>query len=68
MWRNLIRNILFAFILIGLALIGVKQLNSNDFNNPSASKPSKEFNQNLVSSRMTYGRFLEYLDLALLLF
>ena len=33
MWRNLIRNILFAFILIGLALIGVKQLNSNDFNN-----------------------------------
>lgn len=63
MWRNLIRNILFGFILIGLALIGVKQLNSNDLNNPSISKPNKEFNQNLVSSRMTYGRFLEYLEM-----
>lgn len=63
MWRNLIRNILFGFILIGLALIAVKQLNSNDLNNPSISKPNKEFNQNLVSSRMTYGRFLEYLEM-----
>nr|YP_010241837.1 cell division protein FTSH [Coscinodiscus wailesii]QTI82752.1 cell division protein FTSH [Coscinodiscus wailesii] len=63
MWRNLIRNTLFALILVGLLLIGVKQFNSNGLNDTSNSKSNKEINQNLVSSRMTYGRFLEYLEM-----
>jgi cell division protease FtsH len=63
MWRNLIRNTLFALILVGLLLIGVKQFNSNGLNDTSTSKSNKEINQNLVSSRMTYGRFLEYLEM-----
>jgi len=63
MWRNLIRNTLFALILVGLLLIGVKQFNSNDLNTNSTSNSNREFNQNLVNSRMTYGRFLEYLEM-----
>merc|ERR1712008_151247 len=35
----------------------------NEAINPSTAKSNTEFNQNLVSSRMTYGRFLEYLEM-----
>ena len=63
MWRNIVRNTLFGLILIGLILIGVKQFNSNETGNYPVTKPNNEFNQNLVSSRMTYGRFLEYLEM-----
>ena len=63
MLRNIIRNTLFALILVGLLLIGVKQFNSNDLNTNSTSNSNREFNQNLVNSRMTYGRFLEYLEM-----
>ena len=63
MWRNIIRNTLFGLIFAGLVLLGVKQFNSNEAINPSTAKSNTEFNQNLVSSRMTYGRFLEYLEM-----
>jgi len=63
MWRNAIRNTLFGLIFMGLVLIGVKQFNSNETVTPSTSKSNTEVNQNLVSSRMTYGRFLEYLEM-----
>ena len=63
MWRNIVRNTLFGLILIGLILIGVKQFNPNETGNYPATKPNTEINQNLVSSRMTYGRFLEYLEM-----
>ena len=63
MWRNIIRNTLFGLIFAGLVLLGVKQFNSNETINPSTAKSNTEFNQNLVSSRMTYGRFLEYLEM-----
>jgi len=63
MWRNIVRNTLFGLILISLILIGVKQFNPNETGNYPATKPNTEINQNLVSSRMTYGRFLEYLEM-----
>lgn len=63
MWRNIIRNTLFGLIFAGVVLLGVKQFNSNETINPSTVKSNTEFNQNLVSSRMTYGRFLEYLEM-----
>ena len=63
MWRNIIRNTLFGLIFAGLVLLGVKQFNSNETINPSTAKSNTEVNQNLVSSRMTYGRFLEYLEM-----
>jgi cell division protease FtsH len=60
--RNLIRNICLALIAISLILLGLKNFNGTSvFNNNG--KPAKEFTQNTASSRMTYGRFLEYLEM-----
>ena len=60
--RNLIRNICIALIAISLILLGLKNFNGTSiFNNNG--KPAKEISQNTASSRMTYGRFLEYLEM-----
>lgn len=60
--RNLIRNICIALIAISLILLGLKNFNGiSIFNNNG--KPTKEISQNTASSRMTYGRFLEYLEM-----
>jgi len=60
--RNLIRNVCIALIAISLILLGVKNFNGiSSFNNNG--KPTKEMSQNTASSRMTYGRFLEYLEM-----
>jgi cell division protease FtsH len=60
--RNLIRNVCVALIAISLILLGVKNFNGiSSFNNNG--KPTKEMSQNTASSRMTYGRFLEYLEM-----
>jgi cell division protease FtsH len=60
--RNLIRNICIALIAISLILLGLKNFNGISIFN-SNGKPSKEFSQTTASSRMTYGRFLEYLEM-----
>jgi len=62
--RNIFRNIFIGLILISIISIGVKK---SDFNEigiiQNNSKSETELNQNVVSSRMTYGRFLEYLEM-----
>ena len=63
MKRNNLRNILIG-ILIALAItIGAKQFNFTENINTPLQSNNGELNQNLVTSRMTYGRFLEYLEM-----
>ena len=64
MWRNIIKNTLFGLIIISLVILGFKKFNSNEnFTNDLPNNNTIELNQNIVSSRMTYGRFLEYLEM-----
>jgi cell division protease FtsH len=58
--RNTIQKILIGLFFVACIFIGVRTFNNNGFtDNPS--KP--EINTNVSSSRMTYGRFLEYLEM-----
>ena len=61
--NNYFRNILIGIIVLIILIIGLNELHIIDFNNYNAVKDSAQINQNSVNSRMTYGRFLEYLDL-----
>ena len=58
--RNTIQKILIGFFFLACIFIGLKTFNVAGFNETS-SKP--ELNTNVSSSRMTYGRFLEYLEM-----
>jgi len=58
--RNTIQKILIGLLLLTCILIGLRTFNLIDFNNNS-SKPKT--NVNASSSQMTYGRFLEYLEM-----
>jgi cell division protease FtsH len=58
--RNTIQKILIGLFFLACIFIGLKTFNVIGFNETS-SKP--ELNTNLSSSRMTYGRFLEYLEM-----
>ena len=63
MWKNIVRNTLFGLIIISLVIIGIKKFNLNELNEENVTKSNVELTQNFVSSRMTYGRFLEYLEM-----
>jgi cell division protease FtsH len=58
--RNTIQKILIGLFLLACIFIGLKTFNVVGFND-NLSKP--ELNTNVSSSRMTYGRFLEYLEM-----
>ena len=62
-FRNFNRNILLVLLFVCLIGLGIKQFAFEDIPNSSTSKTNSEINQNLISSRMTYGRFLEYLEM-----
>ena len=58
--RNIIQKILIGLFLLTCIFIGLRAFNVIDFNdNVSKSIP----NANVSSSQMTYGRFLEYLEM-----
>jgi cell division protease FtsH len=61
--RNTLRNILIAIILFSGISVGIKKFNFMDFESPENIRSTAQLNQNVVSSRMTYGRFLEYLEM-----
>jgi len=63
MWRNILRNALFGLILLSITSIGIKKFNPSEMTQDTNIRNSGELNQNAVSSRMTYGRFLEYLEM-----
>ena len=59
--RNTIQKILIGLFFLACIFIGLKTFNVVGFNDTTSSKP--ELNTNVSSSRMTYGRFLEYLEM-----
>jgi cell division protease FtsH len=61
--RNTLRNILIAIILFSGISVGIKKFNLMGFESPENIRNTAQLNQNVVSSRMTYGRFLEYLEM-----
>jgi cell division protease FtsH len=61
MGKNTFRNIIIAIVLLISLAIGIKKFNLLDLE--KADTNSVQVNQNVVSSRMTYGRFLEYLEM-----
>ena len=63
MERNFIRNILLVILVLSITTIGIKKLGFENNSGIETVKNIPERNQNLVSSRMTYGRFLEYLEM-----
>ena len=58
--RNTIQKILIGLFFVACSFIGFRVFSNNGFTDTS-SKP--EVNTNVSSSRMTYGRFLEYLEM-----
>jgi cell division protease FtsH len=58
--RNTIQKILIGLFLLACIFIGLRTFNVIGFNE-NESKP--EISANVSSSRMTYGRFLEYLEM-----
>jgi cell division protease FtsH len=61
--RNTLRNILIAIVLFSGISVGVKKFNLIGLESPDNIRNTAQLNQNVVSSRMTYGRFLEYLEM-----
>jgi len=60
--RNTIQKILIGLFLLACIFIGLRTFNVAGFAvSENQSKP--EINTNVSSSRMTYGRFLEYLEM-----
>ena len=58
--RNTIQKILIGLFFLACIFIGLKTFNVIGFND-TVAKP--DLNTNVSSSRMTYGRFLEYLEM-----
>jgi cell division protease FtsH len=58
--RNTIQKILIALFLSACIFIGLRTFNVIGFNEDT---PKSEVATNVSSSRMTYGRFLEYLEM-----
>lgn len=61
--RNLIQKILLGLFLVACIIIGVKKADLIDFGGAQTAGNKPEINSNISSSRMTYGRFLEYLEM-----
>jgi len=60
--RNTLQKILIGLFLLACIFIGLRTFNITDFG-LGENQSSPELNANVSSSRMTYGRFLEYLEM-----
>ena len=58
--RNIIQKVLLGLFVSACIFIGLRTFNVINFNENSSTT---EINTNVSSSRMTYGRFLEYLEM-----
>ena len=63
MGQKILRTLLIGSILISIIDLNVKTFGIESPENPEAIRNEAQLNQNVVSSRMTYGRFLEYLEM-----
>ena len=58
--RNTIQKLLVGLFLLACIFLGFQTFNGDGF---IENQPKSEINSNVSSSRMTYGRFLEYLEM-----
>jgi len=58
-----IRNLLLGVLLLSGISLGIKKFDVMGLQSPENIRNTAQLNQNVVSSRMTYGRFLEYLEM-----
>ena len=66
MWNNILRNTLIGLIIIfGLIILNITTLGIqiSDIMPEKKTENNNKLNQNSVNSRMTYGRFLDYLEM-----
>ena len=63
MGKQILRTILVGIIVISFIDLGIKTFNIESVESPDNIRNQTQLNQNVVSSRMTYGRFLEYLEM-----
>jgi cell division protease FtsH len=61
--RNTIQKILIGLFFVACIFIGLKTFNVIGFNDTPANPAKPDLSTNVSSSRMTYGRFLEYLEM-----
>ena len=64
--RNFLENILIGIFVSACILLGISQFKPNDisnFNKTEIRNDKLGVNSNVSTSRMTYGRFLEYLEM-----
>jgi cell division protease FtsH len=61
--QNTLQKILLGLFFLACIFIGVKKFDGTNFVNSKTSNNNGELNANVSSSRMTYGRFLEYLEM-----
>ena len=61
--RNFIQKFLIGVFLIASVTFGVQQFTFSDFGKAEIRNEKLEVESNVSSSRMTYGRFLEYLEM-----
>ena len=61
--RDTVQKILIGLFLIACVLIGIKKFDVLELDNSQIGTGKVEVNSNVSSSRMTYGRFLEYLEM-----
>merc|ERR1712071_714100 len=61
--QQILRTLLIGLILISIIDLSVKTFGIESPQNPETIRNEAQLNQNVVSSRMTYGRFLEYLEM-----
>ena len=61
--RNTIQKILIGLFIIACIFIGLKTFNIVGFTETQSVPNTTDLNANVSSSRMTYGRFLEYLEM-----
>ena len=59
--RNTIQKVLIGLFLVACLFIGLRTFNVLGFDEGQQAR--QEMNANVSSSRMTYGRFLEYLEM-----
>lgn len=61
--RDSIQKVLISIFLSACLLIGIQQFSFNDFGKAEVRNERLDMNTNVSSSRMTYGRFLDYLEM-----
>ena len=63
MGQKILRALLVGIMLISTIDLSVKTFEMQTPESPENIRNEAQLNQNVVSSRMTYGRFLEYLEM-----